>query len=148
MFSSTLQVAGYPSLFLYDQSGNLKQELHDTNLVVDSGKEFMVRKLSDEFNTGTPVLNTIAIGSGTTLETASDTSLENQIATTTINLTTINGNEVEYIGGFIQGIGTGNITEVGLLASDGTLICRTVVSTPFNKSSTDFLNINWKIQIG
>lgn len=145
----TITIHGRPTIELYDASGRLLQSLTQDNLIVNTGKNYFLRKAFDQFTGSEPDLETIALGSGTTPPTVSDTSLESQNGTTSVSLYTFQSdNEITLSAGFIQGVGTGTINELGILASDGTLISRIVVSQSFNKSATDFLNVNWSIQIG
>jgi len=142
-------VRGVPTIELYDRFGDLKQSLTQDNLIVDTGKNYFLRKIFNQFSGTEFDLDIIALGSGTTAPTLSDTSLETQFATATVNSYAFEtNNEIVVIAGFIQGSGTGTINELGLLASDDTLISRIVVDTPFDKTATDFLNVSWTFQIG
>lgn len=149
MMRDTITIVGTPTIRLYDSDGNLKQETTQKNLIVDTGKNYFLRKIFDRFTGTEPDIEVIAIGSGTTAPTTADTSLETQIGSTTVSEYFFQSdNEILLSSGFIQGIGTGTINELGILASDNTLISRIVVDSTFNKSPTDFLNVNWSIQIG
>lgn len=149
MILDKLDVRGTPTIRLYDAKGSLKKCLTENNLVVDTGKNYLIRKAFDQFPGEEPSLDVIAVGTGTTPVQSTDTSLEAQFADTTISsFTFFDANEITLVAGFIQSVGTGTINELGLLASDDTLISRIVVSESFEKSETDFLSINWKIQIG
>jgi len=145
----TFTVRGVPTIELYDELGNLKQSLTQNNLIVDTGKNYFLRKIFDQFSGAEPDLDIVALGSGTTAPALTDTSLESQFATATVNSYVFEeNNEIVLVAGFIQGSGTGTINELGLLATDDTLISRIVVDTSFDKSATDFLNVSWTFQIG
>jgi len=149
MMKDTFNIIGVPTIELYDSNGVLKQSLTQRNLIVDTGKEYFLRKIFDRFTGTEPLLEVIAVGSGTTPPTTADTGLESQIGTSTVSEYTFqSSNEITLLTGFIQGIGTGTINELGLLATDGTLISRIVVDTTFNKGPADFLNVNWSFQVG
>lgn len=149
MIRDTIGIRGVPTIELYDGDGNLKQSLTENNLVVKTGTNYILRKAFDQFTSSEPVLEVVAVGSGTTEPTIDDTSLESQFGSSTVDTYTFTeDNEILLLTGFIQGVGTGTINELGLLATDGTLISRIVVSQSFEKTETDFLNVNWQIQIG
>jgi len=145
----TIQITGRPTITLYDKYGNVKQHLEEDNLVVDVGKNFIIKKAFDRF-TGSPVpeINTIAAGDGTTTENNSDTSLENQIGETVISSYSVNGGQITLFATLGENVATGTINELAVLSDDDVLISRIVVSTPFNKAASDFLNISWSIQVG
>lgn len=143
-----LKITGRPTITLYDRNGNVKQHLEEDNLIVDTGKNFIVRKAFDQIADPVPEINTIAAGDGTTAAAVSDTSLENQIGETVITSYDVVDNEIDLFATLSENVATGTINELGILTSDDTLISRIVVSTPFEKAASDFLNISWKIQIG
>jgi hypothetical protein len=146
----TFNIIGVPTIELYDANGRLKQSLTERNLIVKTGKNYFLRKAFDQFGSGSePALEVVAVGSGTTTPTIDDTSLESQFGSSTVDsYSFLSNNEIVLLTGFIQGVGTGTINELGLLATDGTLISRIVVSQSFEKTATDFLNVNWSFQIG
>lgn len=143
-----LKITGRPTITLYDSNGNVKQHLEEDNLIVDAGKNFIVQKAFDQISEPAPSINTIAAGDGTTAASASDTSLENQIGETVISSYSVANNQITAFATLSENVATGTINELGILTSDDTLISRIVVSTPFEKTSTDFINISWSIQIG
>ena len=149
MIRDALSISGVPTIELYDEDGNLKQSLTENNLVVKTGTNYILRKAFDQFSGTEPALEVVAVGSGTTAPTVEDTSLESQFDTSTVDSYSFTAdNEIVLLTGFIQGVGTGTINELGLLATDGTLISRIVVSQSFEKTATDFLNVNWRFRIG
>jgi len=143
-----IQITGRPTITLYDQYGNVKQHLEEDNLIVDAGKNFIIKKAFDRFDDPAPEIDTIAAGDGTTTVTASDTSLENQIGETAISSYSVTDNQITLFSTLSENVATGTISELAVLSSDDVLISRIVVSTPFEKTTTDFLNISWSIQVG
>jgi hypothetical protein len=135
----TIQITGRPTITLYDKYGNVKQHLEEDNLVVDVGKNFIIKKAFDRFT---------GAGDGTTTENNSDTSLENQIGETVISSYSVNGGQITLFATLGENVATGTINELAVLSDDDVLISRIVVSTPFNKAASDFLNISWSIQVG
>jgi len=141
-------IRGIPTIELYDQFGNLKQSLTQDNLIVDVGKNFIIQKAFDQLENGPDLINTIAAGSGTTAAAGSDTALENKLGETLVSSYSVNNNEVTLFATIGENVATGTINELGILTDADLLVSRIVVSTPFEKTSTDYLNVSWKIQIG
>lgn len=150
MFKEKISVKGVVDLSLYDgQSHELKHSETVNNLVTTAGKNFIVRKILTDSET----VKSIAIGSGNTPATVNDVEIESLLSNVDVRFEFIdnaNTNVVHYVTTFAENIGTGTIREIGLL-SDSTpqkLLCRTVVTTPFQKDPTDYLVVSWKLQIG
>lgn len=141
-------IRGVPTIELYDEDGNLKQSLTDNNLIVQSGKNYFARKIINETGGDTSDITVFSAGNGTSPASVSDSTLESQTGVTNISDYFVNGNEITFFGGFIQGAATGTVSELGVLTDNSTLISRIVLSDPFEKAESDFLNVNWKIQIG
>lgn len=101
----------------------------------------------------TPAVNGDIIRVFSAVVTAADTELENELANAPIQFTFIDQvdtNLIHYISTFEENIGTGIVREVGLLSDSNPekLLCRTALTTPFVKAATDYLVVNWKLQIG
>ena len=101
----------------------------------------------------TPAVNGDIIRVFSAVVTAADTVLENELADAPIQYTFIDQvdtNLIHYISTFEENIGTGIVREVGLLCDSNPekLLCRTALTTPFVKAATDYLVVNWKLQIG
>lgn len=101
----------------------------------------------------TPAVNGDTIRVFSAVVTPSDTELQGQLAIEPIQFNfvdQIDTNKAHYISTFAENIGTGTIREVGLFSdsSPAKLICRTALTTPFVKAATDYLVVNWKLQIG
>lgn len=152
-----INIKGNVDLQLFSQDGTLKDHRYVRNLVTTAGKEFLARKIiHGAFNEGTGTVNetedvsSIAIGSGGTAAALTDTALETELADVDIRFSSTENNVASFITTFEENVGTGTVSEVGLLsdASPELLICRTVLDTPFSKSATDYLVVNWKLQIG
>jgi len=153
-----IKIQGNVDLQLFTKEGELKDHRYVKNLVTTSGKAFLARKLiHGAFNEGTGStidetenVSSIAIGSGTTAATLTDTTLETELADIDIRFSSTENNIASFITTFEENVGTGTVSEVGLLSDDSPelLICRTVLDTPFAKASTDYLVVNWKLQIG
>lgn len=147
--NSPTSVTGFLHIKLYDEAGNLKQEENIKNLVVTSGKNFIASRMQ---GTTLAVMSYMAVGTGTTAATTADTALQSELTRVgTPNFTATAGsspNIVAYSGTFGPGVGTGAITEAGILnaLTTGTLLARTVFPV-INKGANDTLVIAWNITI-
>jgi len=81
-------------------------------------------------------------GTGTSAEAASQTALQTENARVALTSKTHSDQKVVYVGDFPAGVGTGALTEVGLLnaASAGVLLSRVVFPVK-NKGPSDTLKI-------
>jgi len=144
MINDSLKITGHVTAHLYEGS-QLIQTIEQPNLIVDVGKNALTRRIA---YAGEPIIQQIAIGSGTDTPIASDTDITAQTAITNALFTEIQDNNVvAFIATFPEGVGTGDIREVGLFDTENTLISRTLFSTVFNKQPSQFLNVSWKLQV-
>lgn len=144
MISDIIQIKGHVTAELYERK-DLIQLIEQPNLVVDTGKSYLVNRI---LTNEEPEIDKIAIGAGSSVPLDSDTVLGDQTGITTILFKQIeNLNVLNFIATFPEGVGSGDIREVGLFAADNTMICRTTFTTPFNKQPSQFLNITWKLQV-
>jgi hypothetical protein len=150
--NDTLSVKGFVSYTLTDKDGNIKNQNTEQNLVMSAGKNFFCRKILGDSAVANINIAKIAFGSGNTPPAADDVTLVSQLTEGNIAADNkfIEGNIMTYVVTFGPGDGTGIVREVGLLnnASPNLLICRMVLDNPFEKLSTDFLTLSWRIQIG
>jgi len=144
MIGDRIKINGHVTAELYEKK-DLIQRVEQPNLVVDTGKSYLANRI---LNDGFPLIDKIGIGSGTSVALDSNTVLEDQTGITTILFKGIEDtNVLTFTATFPEGVGSGDIREVGLFAADNTLICRTLFNTPFNKQPSQFLNITWKLQV-
>ena len=143
----TLQAKGQLKVVLTGPDGKVKTEQLLKNLVVDTGLNFIVSRMKDAT---ADVMSHMTVGTGTTPAAAGDTTLEAEIAgaRTALTSTTVAANQVTYVSSFGAGVGTGAITEAGVLnaASGGTLLCRTVFPV-VNKQAGDSMTITWTVTV-
>lgn len=150
MFKENLSVKGSVNISLHDGlTHEVKHSEQVNNLVTSIGKNFIARKIL----TDSEVVSSISIGSGNTQATVNDTQIETPLASADIRFSFVDNaetNVVHFVSTFEENVGTGTVREVGLFsnAPSQNLLCRTVVTTPFNKTSTDYLVVSWKLQIG
>ena len=100
-----------------------------------------------------PLVNGDVIRVYSAVVTAGDTAMENELAEEPIQFQFIDQtdtNLIHYITTFEENVGTGTIREVGLFSNSvpEKLLCRTALTSPFVKAATDYLVVNWKLQIG
>ena len=140
-----LSANGKLAIVLKDSNGDLKQELNVTNLVVDTGLDFIASRMA---GTSATVMSHMAIGSGTTDPAAGDTALESELGRVALTSTTVTANSVEYVATFPAGTGTGAVTEAGILNSvtGGTMLCRTEFAV-INKAAGDSMTITWTVTV-
>lgn len=150
MQKENISIKGIVELSLYDSSTNeLKYNEVVNNLVTTNGKNFIAKKIIDEDDSVT--VKSIKIGDDSTAANVSDTDVVSELAEADIRFSFVdntNTNTVNFTTTFEEGVGTGTIREIGLFDSQSVLLCRTVTSSPFTKTSTDYLVVTWKLQIG
>lgn len=136
---------GVLNIVLRDENGEVKEEITVPNLVVDAGLDFIASRM---VGTASSVMSHMAVGSGTTNPAAGDTTLESELGRVALTSSTATNNAVEYVATFGAGVGTGAITEAGILnaSSGGTLLCRTEFAV-VNKGASDSMTITWTVTI-
>ena len=155
MMRNQIGVKGFVTVEMYER-GELIQRKDITNLVTDLGKEFFAAKIfetpfdSDGFVDiqELPFINDIGIGSGSTPPLTANTELATELERLPIIQENLDGNEITYFTEFIEEVGTGQVNEVGLFLNDGTMVCRTLLQEPFNKTPERFINVTWRLVIG
>lgn len=141
-----LNATGKLSVELYGPDGNLKEERHVTNVVVDDGLDHIAARLGDAVPP--TAMSHMAIGSDSTAAAAADTGLGTELGRVALTSTTVTNSAVQYIGDFPAGTGTGAVVEAGVLnaSSGGTMLCRTVFAV-VNKGAADTLKITWTVTV-
>jgi hypothetical protein len=120
--------------------------LEKKNLIVQAGKNFLA---SAVINSSTPFVG-MAIGTGTTPASTSDTTLETEIARAAFTSSSVSTNVVSLSNTYAAGTGTGSISEAGIFTnatSGGTMLSHVVFSS-IGKGALDTLTINWTITVG
>lgn len=145
--NETVKVTGELNIVLRDQYGNVKQEVHVPNLVVDTGKAFIAARMA-----GTPsIMQHMAAGVTATAPASNNTGLLSENGRAVFDqVATVTNNVIAYKATFIAGTATGALTEAGIFnsgtANSGTMLCRTVFPV-INKGAADSLTINWNVTI-
>lgn len=142
-----LKAKGQLHVVLTSADGSVKEDHLINNLVVDTGLNFIVSRMKDATASA---MSHMSVGTGTTAAAAGDTTLETEIAGARVALTstTVSASQVTYVASFGAGVGTGAISESGILnaASSGTLLCHTVFPV-VNKQADDSMTITWTITV-
>ena len=142
-----LKISGELAIIVTDKSGHIKQSMKVPNLVVTTGKQYIASRMA---GTATAVMSHMAIGSGTASANANNTALGNELGRAGSPLFSFqaSGNIITATATFVEGVGTGAISEAGIFnaSSGGTMLCRTVFPV-VNKQASDTIAITWTITI-
>lgn len=149
--SDGIRLKGTVDMVLYDEFGKVKDERHFDNLIVDTGIEAVASRIAPHDGSINPTspFNYIAIGTGNTPVTATDTSLSGA------ELARVQDSEAAYSATeagkklilsvtFLPGQGTGTVNESGVFnaASGGEMLSRQTF-TEIQKAAGDTLTVTW-----
>ena len=145
MIKDDVKVVGKLHIQLFDADGNLKHEYHESNLVVNSGLNYIASRMKDA---STTAMSHMAVGSGAVAPAGGNTALGSELGRVALTSTTVTANAIAYVADFAAGTGTGAITEAGIFnaASSGTMLCRSTFGV-VTKSATDSIRITWTITV-
>lgn len=138
---------GEARVVLRGPDGKVKDVSVIRNLVVTTGRQHIADQMADQ---GEAAMSHMAIGTGTTTQVLSDTTLETELnrkaLASKIQLSGGDGNKVEYVTNWAAGEGTGAITEAAIFnaVSGGVMLNRTTFAVK-NKGAGDSLSITWTI---
>jgi len=142
-----LKISGELVIIVTDKSGHITQSMKVPNLVVTTGKQYIASRMA---GTTAAVMSHMAIGSGTAAANANNTALGNELGRAGSPLFSFqaSGNIITATATFVEGVGTGAISEAGIFnaSSGGTMLCRTVFPV-VNKQASDTIAITWTITI-
>ncbi|HEX6562400.1 MAG TPA: hypothetical protein VF016_10290 [Nitrososphaera sp.] len=154
-----LGLRGNVDMVLYDQSGNVKDERHIDNLIVNAGIEGVASRIAPHdgsVNPGTPY-NYIALGTSNTPVDASQIALSAELTTganyariqdSTALYSTASGNKLILSVTFGPGQGTGTLRESGIFNSStgGNMLARQTFAD-IQKAASDTLTVTWTITL-
>ena len=134
-------------MILRDRHGNVKDVRHIKNIITNSGLSEIIKLIG---GLGGSPFRYIAIGSGTTSPSASDTALEAEIAraeaTVSQETTSVSGDTLRLEASF-SFTANYSITESGVFnASSGGVMLARQTFPALNVVSGDVLTVIWKIQ--
>lgn len=140
-----IKATGRLNIVVLGPDGQVKDEREVDNLVVTAGLGFIASRMKDAT---AAAMSHMAIGSGTAAAAAGNTALGTELGRAALTSTTVTGAQVQYQATFGPGVGTGAVTEAGLMnaASAGTMLCRTVFAV-VNKDVGDTLAITWTVTL-
>jgi hypothetical protein len=148
-----LQLHGRVDVILYDEFGNLKDERHFDNMIVDAGFEAVAYRIAAHDGVVTPSTgwNFIAIGTGNTAPTQGDMSLLSELdrkQDIQAEYITTPSKQLKLEVSFGPGEGTGNIAESGLFntGTGGDMLARQTFAT-LSKGASDTLTVTWTITL-
>lgn len=123
-----------------------KQVVAVRNMIVNTGLDYIRRRVFDSLNPSSDIdqMQFIAIGTGSTAVSATDTTLQTELVRESVDTYTSGGTGVCTVSTtFGAGIGTGTITEAGIfdLDASGTMFARTVF-TGVAKGASDILKVS------
>jgi hypothetical protein len=147
-----IKATGHVEIVVTDKQGKIKETRSVKNLVMTVGKAYIAQRMTSG---STQIMNTMAIGVGTTTPAATQTALSSEagrVATSSFSAGGTSGNEVTATATFPAGTGTGSITEAGIFnpssagAAAGTMMCRTTFPV-VSKAAGDSIAITWKVTV-
>lgn len=141
--NDSIKVSGHVG---YKLSGPGKPDdiWENENLVVTAGKVALAAWLAAATQSG-KFMPYVGLGSGTTAAQATDVALGTELARVAGTITS-SSNIYQNVASFGAGVGTGTISELGLLSasSSGTMFARQVFSAR-PKDATDTLTVTWSV---
>lgn len=144
------KLSGYWWIKLYGPDGKLKDQREGHNIVTTNGKEYLAQLLAANLNSGTTnTFRYIAIGTGSTAESAAQTALVTEASRHTGTVSYVSNAIYQVRATFAAGSGTGAIVEYGLLNSNsaGVMLTRDLESA-INKGASDTLTVVHQVTIG
>ena len=146
MIKDTLKLKGELTIVVKDKDGKVKETRKEKNLVVNAGLTYICSRMT---GTSASVMSHMAVGSGTTAATGSQTDLVSILGVReSLDSSTSSSNTVTYTSSFEAGEGTGAVTEAGIFnaSTGGTMLCRTTFPV-VNKGANDTMAITWTITL-
>lgn len=146
MPKETIKLSGQLAIVLKDKDGKVKDTRNVKNLVVNTGIAYIVSRMKDTSKTA---MSHMAVGSGTTVASASQTDLVTLVGSReALDSSTASSTNIVYECQFDAGDGTGALTEAGIFnaATSGDMLCRTVFAT-VNKAASDTMVITWTVTL-
>jgi len=133
----------------YGSDGQLITQIVGTNVVTTNGKDFVASFLvSAAAAASTFTCKYVAVGTGTTPETASDTALVSELNRTTATVSHNGTGVYQLVASFATNSATGAVTEYGIFSSStaGTMLARDTESV-INVGAGDTLTVTAQITL-
>lgn len=158
--SEGIGLKGRVDMVLYDESGNVKDERHFDNLIVNTGFEGVASRIAPHDGSINPTspFNYIALGTSNTAAAATDTALSAELPAGA-SYSRLQDSQVSYSATeagkklilsvtFLPGQGTGTLQESGVFnaATGGDMLSRQTFA-PIQKAAGDTLTVTWTITL-
>ena len=142
MLNDTFHLKGAITAQLFKADGTV-QTVQKNNLIVNNGFDFIADAIGKA--SGRPgVMNTIAVGTGTTAAAATQSALVTQLAFKAATYNHVSATKVfTFTTTFNPGEATGAITEAGVFNANGGTMLDRVVFSVINKGSEDTLKVTF-----
>lgn len=146
MINEGFKLSGKLTLALYNAEGDLTLFREVQNLIVQVGKNFSASALIAA--SVSPFTN-IAVGTGFTAPSLTDTTLGVETGRTTFSSATLAANVATMTATIAAGVASGALQEAGIFNSNvaGVMLSRVIFPT-VNKGAADSLVITWAITAG
>lgn len=150
------QLNGWIKIDHYDKDGNLIESVETPNALTNTGFTEVAGLFCSDQSGSYTAFDYIAVGTGTTAATATDTQLQTEetengltraAATGTLVTVNVTNDTCQLVKSFSV-TGSVAVTESGVLnaASTGTMLCRQTFSA-INVADGDTLQITWKVTV-
>jgi len=140
-----MKIKGTVRIQRWNKNGDLTLDTTFENLVVTSGLQWIIGRLNSPVP---PVMNYIAVGTGTALPTLSDTTLETEVARQAVSVAggSVSGQTIVYSTSYGPGVATATLTEAGIFQeATGSSMLSRVTYPAINKGVDDTVSILWTI---
>lgn len=146
---SELGLKGICHVRLFGPDGELKEERVIENTITELMDAQIADQMSDQ---GQAAIGFMAVGTGSgqgSADVGLATSLDRNALTSTTQQAGADDNDVEYVGDWAPGDGTGAITEAGIMQADNNTTMMTYADfAVVNKLAADSLKITWTVTYG
>ena len=150
------ELKGFIKIEHFDSSGNLMEVVETPNALTNTGFAEVAGLINSDQSGSHTAWDYIAVGTGTTAATATDTALETEetengltraTGTGTRVTTTVSNDTSQIVHSFSVG-GSVAVTESGVLNGSGAdvMLCRQTFSA-INVADGDTLQITWKVKV-
>lgn len=137
------KLTGRLTIKLFGPDGKIKDRREVDNLVVSAGKTWWAARAT---NAPPAAMSHMAIGAGTVVPADGDIALGAELGRAALSSQTSAANVTTYAAGFGPDVGTGAVTEAGILnaAAAGTMLNRATFPV-INKQAKDTMTITWTV---
>jgi hypothetical protein len=146
MLEESLQVLGKLSITLTGPDGKVKEERILANLIVQVGKNYLASAILASASTP---FTYMALGTGVTAPALGDTTLTTELVRQAFSSSSLTTNVALMTTTYGPGVGTGALTEAGILnAPAAGILLSHVTFAVVNKGVLDTITIAWTVTVG